>query len=192
MTDPILIDLPTDVQTERLLLRPPRPGDGRALYAALAESLPRLREFLASLPWVAAEQTVESAELFCRTAHANFIARRDLPFFVFEKSSGDLLGATGLHRTVWTTPKTEVGYWGRSSRAGNGFISEAVNAVVGFAFEHINAARVELITDEANIRSRRVAERCGFTLEGIHHNERRAPDGSLRHTCVYARLGPAA
>jgi RimJ/RimL family protein N-acetyltransferase len=192
MTDPILIDLPAEIRTERLLLRPPRSGDGAALHEALAESLPQLREFLASLPWVAAEQTLESAELYCRTAQANFIARRDLPFFIFEQSSGGLLGSAGLHRTVWTTPKTEVGYWMRTSRAGNGFVSEAVAALARLAFEHLHAVRVELITDAANARSRRVAERCGFSLEGIHHNERRAPDGSLRHTCVYARLQPAA
>lgn len=191
MTDPILIDLPTCIETERLLLRAPRPGDGPALHQAISESLPELRQFLASLPWVAAEQTLDGAELYCRNAHANFIARRDLPFFVFEKSSGALVAATGLHRTVWATPKTEVGYWGRTSRAGNGFVSEAVSALTRYAFEHINAVRIELITDEANTRSRRVAERCRFMLEGIHHNERRAPDGTLRHTCVYALLRPA-
>ena len=191
MTDPILIDLPTRIETARLFLRPPQPGDGAALHQAIVESLPQLREFLASLPWVAAEQTPDSAELFCRNAHANFIARRDLPFFLFEKTSGALLGAAGLHRTVWATPKTEVGFWGRSSRAGQGWVSEAVRALVAYAFENVKAVRVELIADEANARSRRVAERCGFLLEGVHHNERRAPDGSLRNTCVYALLGPA-
>jgi hypothetical protein len=37
-----------------------------------------------------------------------------------------------------------------------------------------------------------VAERCGFSLEGIMHNVMRAPDGSLRNSCVYARLPSAA
>lgn len=191
MTDPVLIDLPMAVDTDRLLLRAPRAGDGAALLEAVSESLPELREFLASLPWVAAEQTAEASELYCRTAQANFIARKDLPFLVFEKVSGQLLGSVGLHRTVWATPSTEVGYWVRSSRAGSGFIGEAVTALAGFAFDHMRAARVELITDEANQRSRRVAERCGFSLEGTLRHERRAPDGSLRNTCVYARLRPA-
>jgi RimJ/RimL family protein N-acetyltransferase len=191
MTDPILIDLPTSVETERLILRPPQAGDGAVLHAAIAESLVELRRFLASLPWVAVEQTVESSELYCRNAQANFISRKDLPFLVFEKSSGQLLGATGLHRTVWSVPKTEIGYWGRTSRCGNGFTSEAVEAISTYAFANLRAVRLEIITDEENDPSRRVAERCAFVLEGILHSERRAPDGKLRNTCIYARLPPS-
>ena len=190
MTDPILIDLPTTIATERLLMRPPQAGDGEMLHAAIAESLPELRRFLASLPWVAGEQTVASAEAYCRSAQANFLARKDLPFLVLEKATGEIIGATGLHRTVWSTPKTEIGYWGRVSRARNGFIGEAVAALTDYAFASLRAVRVEIVTDEENDRSRRVAERCRFVLEGVLRNERRAPDGTLRNTCIYARVAP--
>jgi RimJ/RimL family protein N-acetyltransferase len=161
------------------------------LHEAIAESLPVLRQFLGSLPWVAGEQTVESAEAYCRSGQANFLARKDLPFLVIEKATGQIVGGSGLHRTVWATLKTEVGYWGRASRAHNGFICEAVSALTNYAFGRLGAVRVEIITDEENAPSRRVAERCNFLLEGILHNERRAPDGTLRNTCVYART-PAA
>jgi len=190
--DPILLDLPPSIETPRLTLRPPRAGDGPALHQALTESLPELRRFLASLPWVAAEQTPESAETFCRNGEANFVARKDLPFLAFEKRTGRLVASAGLHRTAWQTPKTEVGYWCRTSAARNGFVTEAVNALVAYAFRHIRAVRVELITDEENVASRRVAERAGFVLEGVLRHERRAPDGSLRNTCVYARFPNAA
>lgn len=186
--NPLLLDLPDSLQSPRLMLRPPRPGDGAALHEAIVESLPRLREFLASLTWVAAEQTLESAETFCRNAASNFIARRDLPYLVFSRESGRLLGACGLHRTQWDVPKTEVGYWIRTSAAGQGLVTEAVNLLVGVAFEKIGAQRIEIITDTMNAASRRVAERCGFVLEGVMRNERRAPGGGLRDTCVYAKL----
>ncbi len=192
MTDPLLLDLPATLPTPRLLLRPPHAGDGPVLHAAVAESLPELRRFLASLPWVAAEQGIERSEIYCRTAQSNFLARKDMPFLLFEKASGQLVGCSGLHRPEWSTPKLEVGYWVRSSRTGQGFISEAVNALVALAFKQLHVARLELITDEDNAPSRRVALRCGFTLEGTLRHERRAPDGSLRNTCVYARLAATA
>jgi RimJ/RimL family protein N-acetyltransferase len=191
MTDPLLIDLPVHIDTQRLILRPPRAGDGPMFHAAVVESLTELRRFLASLSWVAAQQSVEQAEAHCRNAQANFIARRDLPFLVLERSSGEMVGVAGLHRTEWSTPKTEVGYWGRASRSGHGFVTEAVEALVDYAFIHIQAVRVELITDEDNHASRRVAERCRFGLEGTLRSERRATDGSLRNTCIYARFPPA-
>lgn len=191
MTEPLLIDLPECIDTERLQLRPPRAGDGALLFDAISESLPDLRRFLASLPWVATEQTLESAETYCRRAQANLLARTDLPFLVFERHSGELVASCGLHRPVWTTPRFEVGYWCRSSRTGHGFVTEAVQALTQLAFGALHAARVELITDAHNTASRRVAERCGFTLEGVLRHERRAADGTLRDTCIYARLAGA-
>jgi RimJ/RimL family protein N-acetyltransferase len=192
VVDPLLIDLPASIDTERLHLRAPRTGDGALLYPAVAESLPELRRFLASLPWVAAEQSPETSELYCRNAQANFLARKDLPFLLFEKSTGQLLGATGLHRIAWETPKAEVGYWVRTSRSGSGFVCEAVTALTAYAFRQLRAVRVELVTDEANLASRKVAERCQFILEGILRHERRTPDGALANTCIYARFPPTA
>lgn len=185
---PVLVDIPDAVASARLDLRTPRAGDGVAFSEALAESLPEMRRFLGSLSWVAREPSVESCETFCRTAHANFLARTDLPFLMFEREGGRLVGAVGLHRPAWATPKFEVGYWCRTSRAGQGFVTEGVEAIAGLAFRQLGAVRLEAITDEENLASRRVAERCGFELEGVLRHERRAPDGSLRNTCVYARL----
>ena len=188
MTDPLLLDLPQGFETERLRLRAPQAGDGPALHEALAESIADMRRFLGALPWVACEQTVDSAETYCRNSQANFLARKDFPFLAFEKATGRLVGACGLHRVEWNTPKAEVGYWCRSSRTGQGFVTEAVEGAVAYAKRHMNVVRVELVTDEANSASRGVADRCGFTLEGVLRSERRAPDGSLRNTCIYARV----
>lgn len=49
--DPLLIDIPDAFETERLIVRCPRPGDGRLVYEALVESLDALCRFPASLPW---------------------------------------------------------------------------------------------------------------------------------------------
>jgi RimJ/RimL family protein N-acetyltransferase len=190
MTEPLLIDLPASLQTQRLLLRPPATGDGPLLFSAITDSLPALRRFLGALPWVATEQSAQASELYCRNAQANFLARKDLPFLLFDKASGELVGASGLHRPDWSTPKVEIGYWVRSSCSGRGYISEAVQALKHYAFTHLQAARIELVTDEHNLASRRVAERNGFTLEGILRHSQRAPDGSLRDICMYAALAP--
>lgn len=186
MQVPILLDIPDQLETTRLVMRAPRSGDGALLHEAVAEALPELRRFLAFLPWVAAEQSVEASEIYCRTAHSNFLARRDMPFLVIDRESRVLVGCAGLHRPDWSVPKVEVGYWCRPSQTGRGFIGEAVNALVALAIQRLDAARVELVTDEANMASRRVAERAGFCFEGVLRNEHRAPGGDLRNTCVYA------
>ena len=190
MLNPLLIDVPVHLETSRLVLRSHRTGDGVALHEALVESIAELRQFLWFLPWVAEEPTPDSAEIRCRKCEANFLARSDLSFLMIEKSSGRLVGSVGLHRTDWTLPKTEVGYWVRKSESGKGFVAEGVEALVSWAFERLGAQRVELVTDEANLAARKVAERRGFRLEGILRNVQRGPEGELRGHCIYARFPP--
>ncbi len=87
-------------------------------------------------------------------------------------------------------PRVEVGYWVRKRFEGHGYVTEALDAVTEYCMKHLGARRVELHTDDRNQRSWRVAERCGFELEGILRNERRAIDGSLNDTRVYAKVFP--
>jgi len=188
MSDPILFPVPTSIETSRLLLRNFRLEDAPALHTALVESIGELRKHLWFLPWVAEEPTIQSAEVRCRKAEANFILRADLPYLAFEKATGRLVASVGLHRTEWDLPKTEVGYWVRSTETGKGFASEGVVALTAWALNELGAKRVELVADENNMGSRAVAERCGFQLEGVLHNVMRAPDGGLRNSCIYAKL----
>lgn len=188
MPNPLLVEPIAELVTERLLLRPPAAGDGPVLYEALVETLPELRRFLGFLSWVAAEPSIEGAELFCRRAVANFHARTDFPLLVIDRSRARLVGVCGLHRPDWNVPKFEVGYWCRTPDAGRGYISEAVRALSQAAADRLGAVRLEAITDQDNLASRRVAERAGFVLEGVLHASTRSPDGSLRDTCVYARV----
>jgi RimJ/RimL family protein N-acetyltransferase len=191
MPNALLVDVPDRFETDRLILRTPRTGDGPVLHEALVESIVELRQFLWFLPWVAEEQTRDSAEIRCRRCEANFLSRTDLPFLAFERSTGRLVGGIGLHRTDWDLPKTEVGYWIRPSEAGKGYVTESVQTLVAWALSGLGAQRVELVTEDTNVASRSVAERCGFVLEGVLHNVLRGPDGSLRNSCIYARLPTA-
>lgn len=192
MLDPLRFSVPTSIQTPRLTLRPFRIEDASALHEALVESLDDLRKYLWFLSWVAEDQTVQSAEVRCRKAEASFLLRTDLPYLAFKRDTGRLVASVGLHRTDWNLPKTEVGFWVRSGEVSQGFASEGVAALVAWALDGLGAKRVELVTDEQNLGSRAVAERCGFHLEGILRNVMQAPDGSLRNSCIYARLPPAA
>ncbi len=186
--NPLLLDLPMAMETERLVLRAPREGDGQAIYEGTVESLPALRQFLSSLPGVAGDQSPQISEMWARNALANFISRKDLPFLMFTRDTGQFAGAVGLHRPDWVVPKLEIGYWCRTSLSGRGLVTEGVTAVAAYAFEHLHAMRLEIVTDEENQASRKVAERCGFTLECTQRYQRRATDGSLRNTCWYAKL----
>src|SRR5262245_50931140 len=187
--DPLLIDMPPLLHSERFVLRPPGAGDGAALSAAVAQSIDELKRWM---PWAQKAPTPGEAELTCRQMAARFAQRTDLPLLIFARTRdgncGRLLGGTGLHRIDWSVPRFEIGYWRRSGTQGRGVISEAVRAVSRFAFDHLGARRVEIHMSSNNARSRAVAERCGFTLEGVLRQDSLDARGHPRDTVVYARV----
>lgn len=186
MSTPILRDFPSQFETERLLLRAPQTGDGKATCMAVMESMTELKPWL---PWATDTITADTQEAVMRRAHADFMARTDLMLLIFLKADGALLGGSGLHNIVWRVPRFEIGYWLRTSCTGRGYMTEAVNGIAAFAFDTLSAHRVEIRCDERNTRSAAVARRCNFDLEGIlHHNGRDHITGQLENTMVFAQV----
>ena len=157
--DPILIEFPEEFTTERLLIRIPRPGDGKAVYEAIAASKSELKPWL---PFAQKEQSEEDTEINIRHAHIAFLKREDLRLLIFHKETGEFIATSGLHRMDWSVPKFEIGYWIDSRHSRNGYMTEAVQGITDFAFQELKARRVEIRCDEKNIKSRAVPERLGF------------------------------
>jgi len=186
--DPLLLDLPEEIMTERLLLRPPRAGDGAAVNEAVLESVEALQRWM---PWATPIPTPEQSESWCRKSAADFLARKQLPMLLFLRDGGTFVGGSGMHAVDWNVPRFEIGYWVRRQFEGQGLVTEAVGAITRFAFETLRAQRVEIRTDDRNERSSRVAQRLGYRLEGVLRNESRDAYG-LRDTRIYAVTEPFA
>ena len=182
--NPILLDFPDAFESERLVIRCPRAGDGAALHEAVTKSLDELRPWM---PWAAQAPSVADEEAVVRRAHAKWLLREDLMMVLLSKETGQLLGGSGLHRIDWDVPKFEIGYWLRTSCTGHGYMTEAVNAITAFAFDMLKARRLEIRMDSRNTRSQGVAERCGFTAEGYFHLDALGVDEHPRDTRIYAK-----
>ena len=98
------------------------------------------------------------------------------------------MGIADLQGIDWDVPKFEIGYWCRTSLTSNGYITEAVRAITLFAFDALGARRVEIRCDPSNLKSARVAERAGFTLEATLHNNELGTDGTPWNTLIYTQL----
>jgi RimJ/RimL family protein N-acetyltransferase len=187
--DPLLIDVPERIATERLVVRVPRAGDGAAVNAAVRASHAELAPWM---PWAVTLPSVDESEAHCRRAQAKFVLREDLAMFVFARgaddSEGELVGATGLHRIDWALRKFEIGYWRKTGCEGRGFMTEAVRAMARMAFDALDARRVEIRMDDRNVASWQLAERAGFTLEALLRFDSLTPAGEPRSTRIYARV----
>ncbi len=179
----LLLDIPETIETERMILRAAKSGDGPEAYEAVLESVNELKPWM---PWVHPAPTLEGSIEFHANAQAKWYSREMLDFQWLDKTTGQLIGKGGFHTISWDVPKFEIGYWVRTSMVGNGYCTEAVNALVIFAKRELGARRLEICSDPRNLQSRKVAERCGFLLEGILRQNMRDPVGGLRDSCMYA------
>lgn len=186
----ILRDFPDQLETKRLTIRSPRPGDGPALNAAVAASWERLQPWM---EWAQSPQPppVAESEAWIRRAHAAFLQRTDLPLLCFLKGTDTQVVGSGLHRVDWSIPRFEIGYWVRTGYEGQGYVTEAVLGISHFAFSELGARRVEIHCDGRNERSAAVARRAGYELEGTLRCHRRNPrTAALSDTLIFARVLP--
>src|SRR5215218_7105838 len=170
-----MIDPPYRIVTERLIVRCWEPSDAALLKEAIDSSLEHLRPWI---PWAAAEpQTLEEKVDLLRGFRGKFDLGQDFIYGIFDVAETEAVGGTGLHTRVGDEA-FEIGYWIRASRAGEGLATEATAALTRVAVEVCGVDRVEIRTDPANERSRRIPRKLGFVEEAtlrrrLHHPEPR-------------------
>jgi RimJ/RimL family protein N-acetyltransferase len=185
MSNPILISIPESFESNRLLIRAPLWEDGFKVNEAVKESIEELRPWM---PWAQNIPTLEESEIGIRKARLMFLERTDLRLLLFLKETGQLVGSSGLHRIDWQARRFEIGYWVRSTFKGRGYITEAVEAITHYAINELKANRIEIRCDSRNVRSARVAERLGYTMEGVLRNHTCDVNGTLRSTMIFAKV----
>jgi RimJ/RimL family protein N-acetyltransferase len=184
--NPILIDFPVPIRTERFQIRPAAAGEGVLLNAAIAESFAELHPWM---PWAQTMPSVEDSEAFVRDRAAKFLSREEFHLHVWDHSGDRLLGCVGLHPKRWEPPRVfEIGYWLRTSETRRGVATETAAALATFAFDVLKANRLCIRCDDRNLASARVAEKIGFELEGIARCDSADHDGVFRDTRIYARV----
>ena len=182
---PTAIELPERLVGRRVLVRPYEISDAAAVREAVEESREQLRPWM---PWWDTHRTIEESVDFCARSKARWLLRENMNLGVWERETGRYLGGSGFHDPSWTVRKFEIGYWLRTSAVGQGYMTEVVKVLTRGAFEHFGANRVEIRCDTRNERSRRVAERCGYTLEGTLRRDTLTTEGALRDTHVFSMV----
>ncbi|MFN7037941.1 MAG: GNAT family N-acetyltransferase [Alphaproteobacteria bacterium] len=132
LENPILLDLPLPIYTERLISRPVTIGDGKAVFEAIDESR---AEFEPWLPWVNSVKKWQDSEITAREFCSNVILRKAFHFVIIYNAN--IIGMCSLEDINWNISSGGIGYWCRTSATGNGFMQEAVAAITKYGFEVI-------------------------------------------------------
>lgn len=184
---PALPGIPSRIETERLYLRCYAEGDGRWYYPMSRRNLAHLSRYEAENP-VMAIRSERDAEDLVRSFAVQWAERRNFFLGAFDKSNDQFVAQVYVGPVSWELPEFQVGYFVDEAHEGRGYVTEAVRAALRFVFHHLNACRVRLECDDTNLRSMRVAERCGMVREGHLRQNKKNRDGSCSGTMLYGLL----
>src|SRR5262249_33937647 len=108
-------------------------------------------------------------------------------FAVVDRQSGDFLGFVALVKLDLDTQEAEAGYMVASPARGRGVATRSLRLLTAWAFAEFPLERIELFIDTANAASEVVAQRCGYTREGVLRWAYLKP-GLRSDTIVYSKL----
>ncbi len=181
----LLLDIPENIESERVVLRRYLKGDGEAIYA-LAERNGN-REHLAGIADDIAElKSVEEAEVIARRHRAEWAKRDRFVAGVWSKD-GSYVGELWIEPKNWDVPTFEIGWFIDKGLEGEGYAYESVRLGLSFIFNELKAHKVIAATDDTNTRSFKLAERLGFQKEG-HMRESEVKDGKRFGRLKYGML----
>lgn len=137
-------------------------ADASALSDLVQDNIGYLNQYL---PKVVTLSTVEAC-----ADHLRYLVKASKQAELFEWhifSDDKLCGAIRLNKIEMSNHKASIGYYVGESFQGKGLASASVRAVLGYCFDKLGFNRIELQCTSTNLASQQVAQRLGFTREGM-------------------------
>lgn len=174
------------IETERMTLRSPTHSDFRSWAALRHASAEHLTPWEPS--WATDHLTRKAFTNRVYWAQRSVASGTALPLFLFRRSDDALIGAITLDNIRRGPAQAgTLGYWTGQAYARQGFMQEAIKAVVHYAFTRIDLSRIEAACLPENTASRGLLESCGFKYEGVAQSYLQI-DGRWRTHVLYAAL----
>jgi ribosomal-protein-alanine N-acetyltransferase len=174
------------IETERMTLRPPTHSDFRAWTGLRRESEDFLTRWEPS--WAQDHLSRKGFTNRVYWAQRSVNNGSAVPLFLIRRSDQVLLGAITLDNIRRGPAQAgTLGYWTGQPFIRQGYMREAILAVVHHAFNRLDLSRIEAACLPENVASRGLLERSGFKYEGVAQSYLQI-DGRWRTHVLYASL----
>lgn len=168
-----------ELETERLILRMWKTKDAAALYDYAKN--PNVGP---NAGWKPHASVYESRMIIKEIFLPNMC------WAIVDKETNKVIGSIGLEDDAFRpgVKSKELGYSLSEEYWKRGIMTEAAKRVIRYAFEELKLDILMIKTGDANVRSQRVIEKCGFTYEGTLRRAYLLYDGSIREVRCHSML----
>ncbi|MDQ0230156.1 GNAT family N-acetyltransferase [Metabacillus malikii] len=126
-------------------------------------------------------------EAFVEEALTNKETKTEYPFVVILRENNKIIGTTRFLDVSTKNKSLEIGWtWYTPSVWGANINTECKYLLLKHCFETLKCIRVQLKTDERNIRSQKAIEKIGGVKEGVLRNHMIRNDGTYRNSVFYS------
>lgn len=137
------------------------------------------------MPWAVNDYSIKHATGWIqRTTDSR---AKDGSFNALLLLDGEIIGTIGYHKIDIDNKHAAIGYWIDHRHEGKGIVSRSSRVLIEYLFSEIGLNRIQIDCNVDNLRSRAVAERLGFTFEGVRR-EVEFLNGRFRDWAVYSLL----
>jgi ribosomal-protein-serine acetyltransferase len=109
-------------------------------------------------------------------------------YIIIENTDAAIAGFLDLKNIDWSIPKSELGCYIDEDYAGKGITTKAFSVFCNYCFEEYKFEKLFLRTHHSNTSARRVAEKCGFEIEGTIRRDYKTTSGEIVDLIYYGRL----
>jgi ribosomal-protein-serine acetyltransferase len=135
----------------------------RVMTDLIVRNQSRLAEYE---PWAEHPATLESTRTYIRAALEDFVRGRQISTIMALDNGRTFIGRCGM-RINPHVPSGDIGYWIDGEYESRGLTSRAARGLITACFDELGLTKVDLRTSVDNRRSRALAERLGFSYEGV-------------------------
>jgi ribosomal-protein-serine acetyltransferase len=160
--------------------------DLQAYFQLIDRNRQRLEDFFAGT--VAITKTLDETRDHLEDVIARTEMKNYFPFVVTDISTGQIISSIQVKNIDWNVPKAELGYYIDSTYEGKGIVTKATAMIIDYCFTGLNLGKLFIRTHEANVGSRKVAEKNGFILEGTIRRDYKTTAGELVDLMYYGLL----
>lgn len=170
--------LPID---ERTHLRMFEPSDAPTLYEAVVRNRDHVMPWTS---WLSSVKSVVETESAIIRSRERFVKNGSATVLILHE--GEIAGQVYHLNMDRRVGSVELGYWLDIEHRGRGLMTKAVRAMTNYSLDVLGLHRVWLKIGTENAASLGVAERSGFTREGVLRQSYRFEDGQVIDVAYYS------
>ena len=161
-------------------------GDLDPYYELVQKNRDRLADYF--IGTVSRTKTYEEAQEFVEEMIRHTISNTYFPYVIIDHTDEKIIGFVDLKNIDWNIPKTQIGFYIDESYAGKGIISKAIREICNYCFKEKGFVKLFMRIHPENIAAQKVAEKCGFELEGTIRNDYKTGSGEIIDLLYYGKL----